>query len=196
MTPQQAEAALVQVGLELGQQRPQETADPSQVNQVINSTPRAGETADGGAKIDIIVGVQQTGVRVPDVSGQDVDDAVGALDDAGLKAQRPDGADDTDKVSGTNPPAGQTVQPGSEVELLTGSSDGEVTMPDLVGLREEQAKDRLAGLGFQRVSIRREASNESQDGRVLDQSVEPGRQVSTDQTLTLTIGDAPGGLVN
>jgi serine/threonine-protein kinase len=196
MTPQQAEAALVQVGLTLGQQRPQETADPSQVNQVINSNPRAGEPAKGGAQVDIIVGAQQTGVRVPDVSGQDVDDAVNALEDAGLTAQRPDGADDTDKVSGTNPPANQTVPRGTEIQLLTGSSDGEITMPDLTGLREEQAKDRLAGLGFSRVSIRREQSNESQDGRVLDQSVEAGRQISTDQTVTLTIGDAPGGLVN
>jgi serine/threonine-protein kinase len=195
MTPQQAEAALQQVGLVLGQQRPQETADPSQVNNVINSNPRAGETAKGGAQVDIVVGAQQTGVRVPDVSGQDVDDAVNALEDAGLTAQRPDGADDTDKVSGTNPPANQTVPRGTEIQLLTGG-DGEVTMPDLTGLREEQAKDRLGGLGFQRVSIRREQSNESQDGRVIDQSVDPGRQVSTDQTLTLTIGDAPGGLVN
>jgi beta-lactam-binding protein with PASTA domain/predicted Ser/Thr protein kinase len=196
MTPQQAEAALQQVGLVLGQQRPQETADPSQVNNVINSNPRAGETAKGGAQVDIVVGAQQTGVRVPDVSGQDMDDAESALEAQGLRPQRPDGADDTDKVSGTNPPANQTVPPGTEVDLLTGSSDGEVTMPDLTGLREEQAKDRLAGLGFSRVSIRREQSNESQDGRVLDQSVEPGRQISTDQTVTLTIGDAPGGLVN
>ncbi|QYN35830.1 Stk1 family PASTA domain-containing Ser/Thr kinase [Pseudonocardia sp. DSM 110487] len=195
MTPQQAEAALQAEGLELGQQRPQETADPSQVNKVINSNPRAGDSAKGGAQVDIIVGAQQTGVRVPDVSGQDVDDAVNALEDAGLRPQRPDGADDTDKVSGTNPPANQTVPPGTEVDLLTGSSD-EVTMPDLTGLREEQAKDRLAGLGFSRVSIRRQQSNESQDGRVLDQSVEPDSQVSTDQTVTLTIGDAPGGLVN
>jgi serine/threonine-protein kinase len=198
MTVQQAQAALEQVGLQLGQQKPQETADPTQVNHVINSTPRAGDTAKGGSAVDIVVGVQQTGVKVPDVSGYDMDDAENALREAGLKPQRPDGADDTDKVSGTNPPANQTVPQNSEVDLLTGSSSGdEARMPNVVGLRVEQAQDQLAELGFQRIQIRSEStSRESEDGRVLDQSIKPGERVSTDQQITLTVGDAPGGLFN
>jgi eukaryotic-like serine/threonine-protein kinase len=196
MTVQQAEAELLRVGLELGAQTPQPTSDPSLVNHVIDSTPKAGITAKGGDTIAVIVGIQQTGVKVPDVSGQDLDDAENALREEGLKPQRPDNSDDTDKVTGTNPTAGTTVQPGSEVELLTGSSSGEATMPDVVGRREEQAKDQLAELGFSRIQIRRESSSSAEDGRVLDQSIQPGKQVSTDQTITLTIGDAPGGLVN
>jgi serine/threonine-protein kinase len=195
MTLQEAQAALEQAGLELGAQTQQPTSDASLINHVIDSTPKAGVSAKGGDSVAVIIGIQQTGVRVPDVSGQDMDDAENALREEGLKPQRPDGADDTDKVTGTSPSAGQTVPPNSEVELLTGSGD-KVTMPDLRGLREEQAKDRLAELGFPRVTIKREPSNDSQDGRVIDQSVDAGRQISTDQQVTLTIGDAPGGLVN
>jgi serine/threonine-protein kinase len=197
LTLAQAEAELLAAGLELGPQTQQPTSDPSLVNHVIESTPKAGQSAKGGDSVAVVIGIQQTGVRVPDVSGRELDDAVGILQDAGLQPQRPDGADDNDTVSGTNPPAGQVVPEGEEVELLTGSSDGEATMPDVTGLREEQAKDRLAGLGFQRIQVRQESvSNDSDDGRVLEQSVEPGRQVSTDQQITLTVGDAPGGLVN
>jgi serine/threonine-protein kinase len=197
MTLQQAQAALEQAGLELGAQTQQPTSDPSLVNHVIDSTPKAGQSAKGGDSVAVIVGIQQTGVRVPDVSGQDLDDAVNALREAGLQPQRPDGADDNDKVSGTNPGAGQVVPEGTEVDLLTGSADGEAAMPDVVGLREEQAKDRLAEAGFQRIQVRRESvSNDSDDGRVLDQSPQAGRQVPTDQQITLTVGDAPGGLVN
>jgi serine/threonine-protein kinase len=197
MTLQEAEAELLEAGLELGAQTQQPTSDPSLVNHVIGSTPKAGESAKGGDTVAVIIGIQQTGVRVPDVSGQEVDDALKALRDAGLDPQRPDSADDSDRVSGTSPGAGQVVPPNSEVELLTGSSDGEATMPDVTGLREEQAKDQLAELGFQRIQVRqRSVSNDSDDGRVLDQSVEPGRQVSIDQQITLTVGDAPGGLVN
>jgi serine/threonine-protein kinase len=201
MTVQQAQAALEQVGLTLGQQKPQETADPAQVNHVINSTPRAGETAKGGSPVDIVVGVQQTGVKVPDVSGQSMDDAEQALKEEGLKPQRPDNADDSDTVSGTNPPANQVVPQGTSVQLLTGSSsDGEAIMPDLVGRREDQAKEQLAELGFRKLSIKRQSVSSSSDaGRVLDQSVQAGDRVSTSQQITLTIGESSGsggGLVN
>jgi eukaryotic-like serine/threonine-protein kinase len=198
LTVAQATAELEKQGLELGAQTQQPTSNPSLVDHVIASTPKAGQPAKGGDKIAIVVGIQQTGVEIPqDIIGQDLDDAVDALRRLGLDPQRPDNSDDNDKVSGTNPSAGTTVQPGSEVELLTGSGDGEVTMPNVVNLREDQAKDRLAELGFQRIQVRRESvSNDSDDGRVLEQSIEPNQQVSTDQQITLTVGDAPGGLVN
>jgi beta-lactam-binding protein with PASTA domain len=197
MTIQQAEAALLQVGLELGAQTQQPTSDSSLVNHVIDSTPKAGITAKGGDTVAVIIGIQQTGVQIPNLAGQDLDDAEKLLSDRGLKPQKPDNADDNDKVSGTNPAAGETVPPNSEVELLTGSGDGEATMPNIVGKRLEQAQDQLAELGFQRIQTKRESvSNDAQDGRVLEQSIQPGEQVSTDQQITLTVGDAPGGLVN
>jgi eukaryotic-like serine/threonine-protein kinase len=198
LTLAQATAELEKAGLTLGAQTRQPTSDPSLVDHVIASTPKAGQSAKGGDSVAVTIGVQQTGVQIPqDIIGQDLDDAVDALRRLGLDPQRPDNSDDSDKVSATNPSAGTTVQPGSEVELLTGSSDGEATMPNVVGKRLEQAQDQLAELGFQRIQTRRESvSNDSDDGRVLEQSVQPGQQVSTDQQITLTIGDAPGGLVN
>jgi eukaryotic-like serine/threonine-protein kinase len=197
MTLAEAQAALEQAGLELGAQTQEPTSDSSLINHVIESTPKAGQSAKGGDTVAVTVGVQQTGVQVPDVSGKDVDEAMDLLKDAGLKPQPPDGADDNDKVSGTNPPARQVVPQNSEVELLTGS-DGDGTMPNVVNLTEEQAKDRLADLGFRKIQTRRETvSNDSDDGRVIDQSPEAGDKVSSDQQITLTVGDAPGGgLVN
>jgi len=195
MTLQEAQAALEAAGLELGAQTQQPTSDPSLVNHVIDSTPKAGQTAQGGDSVAVIIGIQQTGVRIPDVSGQELDDAVEALRDAGLDPQRPSDSKDSDRVRGTDPAAGQTVPEGTEVELLTGDDD-EATMPDVVGLREEQAIDRLNDLGFSRVQVRQErVSNESDDGRVIEQSVQPGREVSTDQQITLTVGET-GGLIN
>ena len=200
-TLQEAQAELERVGLELGAQTQQATSDSSLINHVIDSTPKAGESVKGGDTVAVIVGIQQTGVKVPDVSGQDLDDAVRTLEGEGLRAQVPDNSDDSDKVTGTDPAAGTVVQPNSQVELLTGSSgDGEAIMPDLVGRREEQAKSQLAELGFQTLSIRRQTVSSSSDvGRVLDQSVQAGDRVSTDQQITLTIGEASGsggGLVN
>jgi hypothetical protein len=79
----------------------------------------------------------------------------------------------------------------------TPSASDEATMPNIVGLTEAQAKDDLTQVGFRRISIRRESvSDDAGDGRVLEQSIEPGRQVSTDEQITLTVGEAPGGLVS
>ena len=194
-TVQEAQALLEQAGLELGTQTQQETADSRLVGRVIGSTPPAGSPVEGGSTVDLAVGIEQTGVQVPNVAGQEVDDAVNALRDAGLNPQRPDSADDNDRVSGTNPPAGQRVERGSDVELLFGDSGEAVRMPNVEGLSREQALDRLGEEGLLNVQTREQrVNNANQDGEVIDQSVEPGEQVSPGQQITLTIGEANGGL--
>jgi serine/threonine-protein kinase len=198
LTLAEAQAALEGAGLKLGAQTQQPTSDPSLINRVIDSTPKAGQSAKGGESIAVIIGAEQTGVLIPDLAGQDLDEAEDALRERGLEPQRPNNSDDNDTVSGTNPSAGTRVEPDSEVELLTGSGSGdEATMPNVVGQRLEQAQDRLAELGFRRIQTREESvSNDAENGRVTEQSIQPGEQVSTDQQITLTVGDASGGLVN
>jgi eukaryotic-like serine/threonine-protein kinase len=196
LTVQEAQTLLENAGLQLGAQTQQETSDSTKVGRILASTPRAGEPADGGATVAVVVGSEQTTVQVPDVSGQDLDDAEQALRQAGLTPRRQDSGsgDDNERVSGTDPASGQRVARGTEVTLLTG--DGEdVEMPDLEDQTEEQALDRLRGLGLTRVQIQRESTNNDDlDGRVLEQSVRPGEQVGPDDQITLTIGDAPGGV--
>jgi serine/threonine-protein kinase len=195
MTVQQAQAELERVGLTLGPPTSQPTSDPSLINHVIDSNPKAGVSIKGGDPVGITVGVQQTGVKVPDVIGQELDDAANALRDEGFEVRVPEGAEDKDTITGTSPEVGQTVPEGSTVTLLTGSSSGdEARMPNVVGKTEEQAVDQLRSAGFQNIQRRRESvSDESQDGRVLEQSPQAGQQVPTDQQITLTVGDAPGG---
>jgi eukaryotic-like serine/threonine-protein kinase len=196
MSLQEAQATLEGAGLTLGAQTQQETSDSQLVGRVTGSTPRAGETTEGGATVAVIVGTAPTGVQVPDVSGQDLDDAEQELRDAGLTPRRQDpNADTGDRVAGTNPPSGQRVQRGSEVVLLTGSSD-EVEMPDIEGLTEDQALDQLGELGIRPQIEREQVSSDDQDGRVIEQSPRPGEQVSGDDRVTVTVGEASdGGLV-
>jgi eukaryotic-like serine/threonine-protein kinase len=194
-TLQEAQALLEQAGLELGTQTQQETSDSRLVGRVIGSTPPAGSPVEGGSEVALAIGIEQTGVQIPDLSGQDLDDAANALRQLGLNPQRPDSADDNDRVSGTNPPAGQRVERGSDVELLTGDSGEAVRMPNVEGLSREQALDRLGEEGLLNVQTREQrVNNPNQDGEVIEQSVEPGEQVNAGQQITLTIGEANGGL--
>ncbi|MGH8966355.1 MAG: PASTA domain-containing protein, partial [Actinomycetes bacterium] len=194
-TVTEATDILEEEGLVLGTQEEQETPDPSKVGKIISSTPRAGESAKGGSEVAVVVGKQQTGVQIPDLSGYDLDDAEQELRKLGLKPEFSDGSDENDRVSGTNPPAGTKVQPGSEVEILTGdSSGGDIRMPNVEGLPLAQAKDRLAEEGIRSIQTReQQVSNPDEDGEVIAQSVEPGERVSSSQTITLIVGEATGG---
>jgi eukaryotic-like serine/threonine-protein kinase len=144
--------------------------------------------------VSVVLGIPQTGVEIPNLAGQDMDEAEDRLRELGLSPQRADSADDNDRVSTTNPPAGQTVPRGSTVILQTGDSGDSIRMPNVEGLSEEQALDRLAEEGLQNLQTRQQrVSNPDQDGEVIEQSVQPGEQVNPGQQITLTIGQASGG---
>jgi beta-lactam-binding protein with PASTA domain/predicted Ser/Thr protein kinase len=194
LTLAEATAELEKAGLKLGGQSEQETGNSQLVSKVIGSTPEAGESAEGGASVTVIIGIPQTGVEIPNLAGRDLDEAEDILRERGLSPQRADSADDNDQVSGTNPPAGQTVPRNSTVILLTGDSGDTIRMPNVEGLSEEQALDRLAEEGLQNLQTQTQrVNNQDQDGEVIDQSVPPGEQVNPGQQITLTIGQASGG---
>ena len=96
--------------------------------------------------------------------------------------------------AGTEPAAGTQVAPKSTVTLRVFSGDGNpVDMPDVRGERFEQAQATLAGEGFSNIRLRQESTNDpSELGRVLDQSPSPGRSVSADDQITLTVGTPSG----
>jgi beta-lactam-binding protein with PASTA domain len=61
------------------------------------------------------------------------------------------------------------------------------------GDRLEQAQATLAAAGFSDIQVQREGTdNASEVGRVLDQSPSPGRSASTDEQVTLLVGQQSG----
>ena len=78
------------------------------------------------------------------------------------------------------------------MRVFSGDSNS-VDMPDVRGERFEQAQATLASEGFSNIRLRQESTNDpSELGRVLDQSPSPGRSVSTDDQITLTVGTPSG----
>ena len=192
-TLEEARAELERVGLRLGPQTTQETSDRNLIDQVIESTPRAGTTVGGQTEVAVVVGAEQTGIQIPDLRGQDPDDAEDTLRGLGLSVQRNENDSGSDsQVSGTNPPAGTRVQRGSEVTLQIGQPD-EIEMPDVRGMQVNDAEERLRSLGFSRVQARSEqTTDERLDNRVTEQSPQPGDTVSPDARIQLTYGEAGG----
>jgi len=119
------EAAVVgllrELGLEPDVQR--DYSDDVAAGLVISTSPAAGEQAERGATVAVVVSLGPDLVTVPDVSAAgSLDGAVDLLEEAGLVAgsfQGPAGG----VPVGTSPGAGEEVRRGSEVDIILAADD-------------------------------------------------------------------------
>ena len=195
-TVAEAGPLLTERGLLLGAQTEQNTSDATQVGKILSSTPAAGENVAAGTPVAVVIGKQQTTVAVPNVVGQDADDARKELEDAGftVKSTSVDGGNDGE-VASTDPAAGTQAPQKSTVTLRVFNGDTSKTdMPDVRGRRIDQAQATLAGQGFSNIQVQLESTDRaSENGRVLDQSPSAGKSTSTDDQVTLVVGQFAGG---
>jgi beta-lactam-binding protein with PASTA domain len=94
-------------------------------DSVLNSNPPAGTKVDVGSTVTLIVSKGQ--VTVPNVVGQDVEDARSALEDLGLKVETSDDPASTapeNQVTEQSVAAGQNVSPGTTVRLTVSTNPG------------------------------------------------------------------------
>ena len=145
----------------------------------------------GGSAVDVAVGVQPTGVTVPDVTGQDKNDAKQALQAKGFEVDTNtvDGGGQKDTVLSTDPSAGTQAQPGSKVTMNVSKGNQPSTVPDVRGQTVNQAKQILKQAGFTNVSTQTVdvGANTQVAGRVVDQSPSPNSSADSDQQITLLV---------
>jgi membrane peptidoglycan carboxypeptidase len=127
-------------------------------------------------------------VAVPDVRGQEVDDATDTLERAGfdviegdtVASELPEGT-----VASTDPEAGATASVGATI-TLTVSDGSQVLLPDVVGDSLEDARAELSDFT---VVVEEEAvTDEGEDNEVLSMTPAAGAPLAAGATLTLTVG--------
>ena len=94
------------------QQKEELTTDQSEVGVVIKQSKRAGSKTHENAVITLTVGILDTHVKVPDVRGMQLDDALNSLNKAGISYQLVYEESDEDE----NTILKQSVRPGKEIE--------------------------------------------------------------------------------
>jgi eukaryotic-like serine/threonine-protein kinase len=117
----EAVAALGELGLEF--EVDEAASRDVEVGVVISSAPESGAEVDRGDTVQLVVSSGLPWIDVPDVTGMDVDEATDALEDANLDVGGVDGPPNRPVVS-TSPPAGEPIQEGSEVTLVTRPAGG------------------------------------------------------------------------
>ncbi len=186
---QAAEATLNERELGLGQVS--QRADPdAEAGTVVEQSPASGELVDPQTEVDIVVSTGRERTLVPRVVGLDVADARPVITDAELvlgdvREQASDQPEGT--VLEVLPPEGTEVEVGSSVTLVV--SNGNVEMPDVVGLPSGEAQAILSQAGFQ-VLVNEETSTETA-GTVVFQAPSPGQEVSAGTRVAITVAVAP-----
>lgn len=129
--------------------------------------------------------------EIPDVSGLSVTEAqdrlVGFDFEPRLGEAEPSEEYEEDVVIRTDPPAFQQAAAGSVVTMIPSAGPPETTVPQIVGLPEEEAQEALldANLGIGERTT--EASDEAPEGEVLSADPAPGESVAEGTAVNLVI---------
>ncbi len=154
--------------------------------RVISQDPQAGDQVDPQSKIDFVVSTGKPEVPLPDVVGQNKDDAADQLRSEGLRVvlTERDADEPKDQVVEMQPPAGTEVSDGSKVTLFW--SDGPEEVPSVIGKTEADATKLIEDAGF-KVSRVTDASTEATKGTVLQQSPSAGQTLDKGSTVTIVV---------
>jgi beta-lactam-binding protein with PASTA domain len=136
-----------------------EFSDSVPVDTVIRQTPTKGTEATLGSTVSVVISRGPEKVRVPNVVGLRLDDAKLRLEQEGLKTSSvTESSSETAGIVIEQTPAPNTqVALGATVTLtvskgpeptVTATASNMAAMPDVVGLKEDKARERLADAGI------------------------------------------------
>ena len=177
----------------LGTSTSRETPDAGQVGKIIDTDPEPGVKVPGDTPVNVVVGKKQTTIEIPDLQGEELQDAANTLAGLGLdvngNAPEVEGPGEKGTVAGTDPPAGTKVEPGSKIQIK--SSDGsQAKVPDIDGLSENEARAKLAQAGIFNIKVNeRGVDDDKDDGKVVDQTADAGESVDKDDQFEIVIGN-------
>ncbi|WP_061961315.1 Stk1 family PASTA domain-containing Ser/Thr kinase [Demequina flava] len=168
------------------------TTEPEAEALALSASGRVAVSADTGPPTVILfVSSGPDAVEVPSVRGLTQDRARLEIEDAGLQVGDVEEVDDPELEAGrvieTDPAEGEEVAPDTEITLFI--SSGEVELPDLVGMHEDDARSTLNELGLT-PSINDVEDDSESEGTVLDQSPGAGT-VEQGSTVELDVAVAP-----
>ncbi|OQD54734.1 serine/threonine protein kinase [Streptomyces phaeoluteigriseus] len=155
---------------------------------VISSSPEPGTERRAGSAVSLVVS-KGAPIDVPDVTGQDLDDARAELEEAGLVVEvstsEINSQFDKGQVAAQSPGADKQAADGDKVTLTLSKGPEMVEVPDVVGASVDDATTALEEAGFE-VEEDRGLLGLFGD-TVKSQSVDGGETAPKGSTVTITI---------
>ena len=155
---------------------------------MISSSPVAGTERRAGSAVSLVVS-KGVPIDVPDVTGQDLDDARAELEELGLvvkiSTSEINSEFDKGQVAAQSPGADKQVADGDTVTLTLSKGPEMVEVPDVVGASVDDAKAELEEAGFE---VKEDRGLLGLFGdTVKSQSVDGGETAPKGSTVTITI---------
>ncbi|GGN00725.1 serine/threonine protein kinase [Lentzea pudingi] len=177
-------------GFKLQQGESVEVDDASKAGKVAQQNPEVGLKLKKGGTISIQLGKAPDRVNVPGVVNDDQADARQTLEGSGFKVQIT--PVDSSKPEGTvltqNPQANTKVDKGATV-TLTVSKGNQLEMPDLVGLDQQAAEQKLRALGWNgSFNVDKvQNSDPTKRDKVLTQQIAKGTAITRGTAVNVTV---------
>ena len=194
MTYADAQTKAEKKGLKL-ENKGEVSSDDYDEGEIANQDPESGKEVEEGTTIGVVISNGKGSVEVPSVTGDSEDDAVSALEKEGFKPNKTYAYDDSveeGKVISQTPSAGDKAKTGDTITIVISQGAEAVTVPDVKTTykSEEQARDLLSDFN---VTVKTAYSDSYPEGIVMDQSIDPGKQVEkgSDITITVSMGPSP-----
>jgi len=157
---------------------------------VFKQDPQPGERIDKGNYVTIFSSLGPPLTDVPNVVGENIDQALNDLGRANLKwrVRRVDNQAPVDQVISQQPSGGQAQQ-GSVVVLRVSKGPKPVIVPSVVGSTFDSANSALLGAGF--AVRRKDVESDQPKDTVVDQSPAGGTYQPPGATITLSVSRGP-----
>jgi serine/threonine-protein kinase len=197
-TQAQAKATLAEAGLELEVSKTvRDASQPADV--IISQDPAPGSQLQKGGTVKVVVNEGEDLVNVPSVVGLTPAEAEAALEEADLELGDTSESFSTQvakgKVLSQSPAGGEKTAKGSSVSIVVSKGPESENVPNVVGLSQATATQRLEEAGFQ-VQVQTQSSSTATVGTVLEQNPAAGESTPKSSTVTITVAEKPPKVPN
>ncbi|PLR84165.1 serine/threonine protein kinase [Bacillus canaveralius] len=134
-------------------------------------------------------------IKIPDVSGMDVEEATDELTAAGLVIDETKEVTDDEIEEGlvvrTNPRQGRQVKVGSNIDMFVSIGKEKFELSDYSGRQYDDVVRLLEDKNFKDIS-KKEIHDDSEPGTILEQNIDPREAVTPEETeLEFTVSKGP-----
>ena len=169
-----------------------------ETGKIISQEPKFRENYDikEGNIIKVIIskGIEVT--KVPGVVAVTKDEARLTLRQQGFEVEEVE--EKSDKIEAgyiikQEPAEGTEVEAKSTVKIFVSIGTGieQVVVPEVIGKSEEEAKQILTNAKLTVASVKTETDTTQEDGKIIRQSIDPGKTVDENTAVTLTMNVIP-----
>ncbi|WP_076465499.1 Stk1 family PASTA domain-containing Ser/Thr kinase [Actinomyces mediterranea] len=193
MTQAEAKSAIEAAGLVFAISSETVSSEEVPEGNVAETNPASGTSAEKGSTVEVKLSSGSASVTIPDnLIGMKPEEAQAAIEALGLKWRTSSERVASESVSEgsvaeLNPSAGSKVKKGETVTGKLSSGSDNVTIPDIIGMTQDQAREKLADVGLQVGSVETADDPSQEQNHVTTTVPAIGERAKKGDSVTLTL---------